>query len=73
VVDRLEEISRERGVPPAQIALAWLLHQPGVVSPIVGTTKPHHLDDAVAAAGLELSVEEIARLGEPYVPHRHFV
>jgi aryl-alcohol dehydrogenase-like predicted oxidoreductase len=69
VVDRVEEISRVRGVPAAQIALAWLLHKPGVVAPIVGASKPHHLDDAVAAAGVRLSAEEMARLEEPYVPH----
>ncbi len=70
VVGRLEEISRERGLPPAQIALAWLLHQPGMVAPIVGASKPHHLDDALAAETVKLSAEEITRLGEPYVPHR---
>jgi aryl-alcohol dehydrogenase-like predicted oxidoreductase len=69
VVARLEEISKARGVPPAQIALAWLLHKPGLVAPIVGASKPHHLDDAIAAASLKLSDEEIARLEEPYVPH----
>jgi 1-deoxyxylulose-5-phosphate synthase len=69
VVDRLEEISRKRGIPPAQIALAWLLHQPGLVAPIVGASKPHHLDDAVAAVSVKLSAEEIARLEEPYIPH----
>jgi 1-deoxyxylulose-5-phosphate synthase len=55
-------------VPPAQLALAWLLHKP-VVTPTVGATKPHHLDDAVAAVDLKLSTEEIARLERPYVPH----
>ena len=69
VLNRLEEISRERGVPQAQIALAWLLHKPGMVAPIIGASKPHHLDDALAAANLKLSAEEIARLEEPYVPH----
>jgi len=68
VVSRLEAMGRERGVPPAQIALAWLLHQPGVVAPIVGVSKMHHLDDAVAAVGLKLSAEEITRLSETYVP-----
>jgi len=70
VVDRLEEISRERGTPPAQVALAWLLHKPGLVAPIVGASKPHHLDDAVASVGVKLSAEEIARLEEPYIPHQ---
>jgi aryl-alcohol dehydrogenase (NADP+) len=69
IVDRVEEIGRKRGIPPAQIALAWLLHQPGLVAPIVGASKPHHLDDAVAAVGVKLSAEEIARLEEPYIPH----
>jgi aryl-alcohol dehydrogenase-like predicted oxidoreductase len=69
VLDRLEELSRARGIPPAQLALAWLLHQPAMVAPIVGASKPHHLDDAVAAVGVKLSAEEIARLEEPYLPH----
>ena len=69
VVERVEELRRQRGIPAAQIALAWLLHKPGVVAPIVGASKPQHLDDAVAAAGVKLSAEEIARLEEPYVPH----
>ncbi len=70
VVERLEEISAQRGVAPAQVALAWLLHKPGIVAPIVGASKPHHLDDAVAAASLKLSGDEIAKLEEPYVPHK---
>ena len=69
VIDRVLELSADRDVPPAQIALAWLLHKPGVTSPIVGATKVEHLDDAIAAEGLSLSDEEIARLEEPYVPH----
>ena len=69
VVDRLEEVAGERGVPAVQVALAWLLHKPGVTAPIVGATKPDHLEDALAAAELELSPDEIARLEEPYVPH----
>jgi aryl-alcohol dehydrogenase (NADP+) len=70
VVDRVREIARERGVPPAQIALAWLLHQPGVTAPIVGATKLEHLDDAVAAIALRLADEELRRLEAPYRPHR---
>jgi 1-deoxyxylulose-5-phosphate synthase len=70
VVDRLEEISTKRGIPPAQIALAWLLHKPGMVAPIVGASKPHHLDDAIAAASVKLTPEEIALLEEPYIPHK---
>jgi aryl-alcohol dehydrogenase-like predicted oxidoreductase len=69
VIDRAGEVAAERGVPAAQIGLAWLLHKPGVTAPIVGATKLEHLEDALAAAELELSDEEIARLEEPYVPH----
>ena len=70
VIDRVAEVAGERGVPSAQIALAWLLHKPVVTAPIVGATKPSHVEDALAAEQLELSDEEIARLEEPYVPHR---
>ncbi len=69
VVDRVAEVAAERGVPAAQVALAWLLHRPGVTAPIVGATKLQHLEDAVAAEELELSAEEMARLEAPYVPH----
>jgi aryl-alcohol dehydrogenase-like predicted oxidoreductase len=69
VLDRLAEVALERGTPGAQIALAWLLHRPGVTAPIVGATKAEHLDDALAAAELRLSAEELSRLDEPYVPH----
>ncbi|HUO49291.1 MAG TPA: aldo/keto reductase, partial [Acidimicrobiales bacterium] len=69
VVDRVAELAKERGVPPAQVALAWLLHQPAVTAPIVGATKVAHVEDALAAEGLRLSDEEVARLQEPYVPH----
>ncbi|HEX3909963.1 MAG TPA: aldo/keto reductase [Solirubrobacteraceae bacterium] len=69
VVERVAEVAAERGVPSAQIALAWLLHKPGVTAPIVGATKPQHLQDALAAEQLTLSDEEIARLEEPYAPH----
>jgi 1-deoxyxylulose-5-phosphate synthase len=69
VIDRLVEVAAGRGDPPAQVALAWLLHKPGVTAPIVGATKPAHLEDALAAERLTLSDEEIARLDEPYVPH----
>src|ERR687887_978928 len=70
VVERLGEVAGERGVPPAQVALAWLLHKPGVTAPIVGATRLGHIEDALAAAELALSPDEIARLEEPYVPHR---
>jgi aryl-alcohol dehydrogenase-like predicted oxidoreductase len=69
VVDRVAEVAAARGVSQAQVALAWLLHKPGVTAPIVGATKPHHLDDALAAEQLSLSGDETARLEEPYVPH----
>ncbi|WP_019832595.1 aldo/keto reductase [Sphingomonas sp. PR090111-T3T-6A] len=69
VVERVAEIAKERGVPRAQVALAWVLSKPEVSAPIVGASKPGHLDDALAALDLELSDEEIARLEEPYVPH----
>ncbi len=70
VVDRVVEVAAGHGVPQAQVALAWLLHKPGVTAPIVGATKPGHLADALAAEQLELSEEEISQLEEPYVPHR---
>jgi aryl-alcohol dehydrogenase-like predicted oxidoreductase len=69
VIDHVGEIAEARGVPRAQVALAWLLSKPGVTAPIVGASKPAHLDDAVAALELKLSAEEVARLEEPYVPH----
>ncbi len=69
VVERVAEVAAERGVPPAQVALAWLLHKPAVTAPIVGATKVEHLNDALAAEQLALSDEEIARLEEPYAPH----
>jgi len=65
----LVEVAGERGVPPAQVAMAWLRHKPGVTAPIVGATKLEHLEDALAAAELTLTTDEIARLEEPYVPH----
>jgi aryl-alcohol dehydrogenase-like predicted oxidoreductase len=69
VVDRVVEVAGERHIPPAQVALAWLLQKPGVTAPIVGCTKPGHFEDALAAEQLELSDKEMARLEEPYVPH----
>jgi 1-deoxyxylulose-5-phosphate synthase len=62
-------VAAERGDSPAQVALAWLLHKPGVTAPIVGATKLEHVEDALAAESLSLSDEEVARLEEPYVPH----
>jgi aryl-alcohol dehydrogenase-like predicted oxidoreductase len=69
VIDRLSEVAGERGVSSAQLALAWLLHKPGVTAPIVGATKLNHLEDAIASASVELSEAEIARLEQPYQPH----
>jgi aryl-alcohol dehydrogenase-like predicted oxidoreductase len=69
VVERVAEVAAERGVAPAQVALAWLLHKPAVTAPIVGATKVGHLEDALAGEQLTLSDEEIARLEEPYSPH----
>jgi aryl-alcohol dehydrogenase-like predicted oxidoreductase len=69
VVDAAAEVASEREVPPAQVALAWLLGKPGVSAPIVGSTKKQHLKDALAAEELELSADEVARLEKPYVPH----
>ncbi len=69
VVDRAAEVADERGVPMAQVALAWLIQRKGVTAPIVGSTKLHHLTDALAAEQLELSADEVRRLEELYVPH----
>ncbi|MDF2707191.1 MAG: aldo/keto reductase [Nonomuraea muscovyensis] len=68
IVDRLAELARERELPAAQIALAWLLHQPTVTAPIVGATRDGHVDDAVAAVSVSLSDKELAFLAEPYRP-----
>ena len=70
VADRVAEVAAAYGVPAARIALAWLLHKPAVTAPIVGATRPHHVEDALAAADLALAADDIRRLEEPYVPHR---
>ena len=70
VVDRVSEIARKRGVPNAQVALAWVLQQPGITAPIIGASKMGHLDDAVAALALRLDDAELKSLSEPYKPHR---
>ena len=70
VVERVDDVARDRGVTPAQIALAWLLRQPGVTAPIVGASKPEHLEQAVAALSVTLSDDDVRRLEEPYVPHQ---
>ena len=69
VVDQAQAVADARGVPTAQVALAWLLAKPGVTAPIVGSTKPAHLQDALAAEQLTLPADEVASLEEPYVPH----
>jgi aryl-alcohol dehydrogenase-like predicted oxidoreductase len=69
VVARVAEIAQKRGVPRAQVALAWVLQKPVVTAPIIGASKPHHLEDAVAAMSLGLTPDEITALEEPYVPH----
>jgi 1-deoxyxylulose-5-phosphate synthase len=68
VIERLREVAAGRGVPPAQVALAWLLHKPGVTSPVIGATKLSHIEDAIAAATLALSDEELQLLEDPYRP-----
>ena len=69
IVDLVAAIATARGVPRAQVALAWLLQKSAVTAPIVGASKPQHLDDAVAALELRLNETEIAQLEAPYVPH----
>ncbi|MBY8879329.1 aldo/keto reductase [Actinacidiphila acidipaludis] len=69
IVERVAAIAERRGLPPAQIALAWLAANPVVTAPIVGVTKDRHLEDAIAAVDVELDPEEIAHLEEPYTPH----
>ena len=69
VVDAVRAVAAERGAPPAQVALAWLRGPPAVAAPIIGATRPHHVDDAVASAELTLTGEERARLEAPYRPH----
>ena len=69
VVDRVSEVAAKRGVPNAQVALAWLLAQPGVTAPIVGASKPGHLDDAARALAITLDADELKALAEPYTPH----
>src|SRR5256714_3846852 len=69
VIDSLEALANESGMPPARMALAWLLQKPGVIAPIVGVSKPGQLDDALAALEVALPAEIVARLEEPYLPH----
>jgi aryl-alcohol dehydrogenase-like predicted oxidoreductase len=69
IVEAVARIAQRRGVPRAQVALAWVAGNPAVTAPIVGTSKPHHLDDALAALDLKLTEDEVAELEAPYVPH----
>ena len=69
VVDRVIDLAKKRGVSNAQIALAWMLHKTGITSPIIGATKPHHLEEAVKALEVQLTQGEIGYLEEPYQPH----
>ncbi|MFD1773968.1 aldo/keto reductase [Paenibacillus rhizophilus] len=69
VVEKVAEIAAKRGIPRAQVALAWVLQKEPVTAPIIGATKPHHLEDAVAALSVKLDADEMASLEEPYVPH----
>ena len=69
IVDAVLRVAEQRGVSAAQVALAWVARHPAVVAPIVGATKPHHLDDAVASVDLQLTDDEVAQLEAPYVPH----
>jgi len=69
VVEAVAAVAKARGVSKAQVALAWVAQKPFVTAPIVGASKPHHLDDAVAALSLKLDADEIAKLEEAYVPH----
>ena len=69
VVDAVRAVATSRGVPPAQVALAWLLGRPGVVAPVIGATRPGHLDDALGAVDLQLDDAEARKLEAPYAPH----
>jgi aryl-alcohol dehydrogenase-like predicted oxidoreductase len=69
VIDAARRVAKARGVPPARVALAWLLAKPAVTAPIVGATRLEHLEDALAALDLELTSEEIRQLEAPYRPH----
>ena len=69
VAERADEIAREHAVSTPQIALAWILHNPGITAPIIGASKLEHLEQSLAALSIELSSQEMARLEEPYRPH----
>ena len=69
VADRVSAVAQARGVPPAQVALAWMLSKPVITAPIIGATKMNHLEDAVAALAVKLSADEVRQLEELYQPH----
>lgn len=69
IVDRVTELAKPRGVSNAQIALAWMLHKPGITSPIIGASKMYQLEEAISALDVQLSADEIKNLEEPYQPH----
>ena len=69
IVDKVEALAKNKGLPQSQIALAWMLSKPVITSPIIGATKPNHLEDAVAALNVKLTADEIKELEGPYVPH----
>ncbi|MGF7042283.1 aldo/keto reductase [Mucilaginibacter lappiensis] len=70
VIERVHQVAKDKGVPPAQLSLAWMMNKPEITAPIVGATKPGHIEDAVAALSLKLSQEEINLIEELYQPHR---
>jgi aryl-alcohol dehydrogenase (NADP+) len=72
VVERVGEVAKARGVSNAQVALAWILAQPGITAPIIGASKMSHLEEGVAALSLKLDADELNALAEPYRPHRVF-
>src|SRR6266516_5620742 len=69
IAQRVSDVAEARGLPMAQVALAWMLSKPVVTAPMIGATKPHHLDDAVAAVTVQLTPDEIRHLEEAYQPH----
>jgi len=70
VLDRVLDLAKRLDVKPAQLAVAWILHKPGITSPIIGASKMYQMDDALAAMSIKLSAEDIKYLEEPYIPHR---
>jgi aryl-alcohol dehydrogenase (NADP+) len=69
IVEAVARIAADRGVPRAQVALAWVASRPGITAPLIGLTKEHHLDDALRGVALQLTAEEVAELEAPYTPH----